>query len=462
MDALPALSVVTSEILKTSCLQTKIVQAMGPIEHQMRSSLAKLKGCEYPDNFDWNVYDKIASSLPEVPRGGVVFNTTFKLANHHSSCTKCHHSFEIDSYGRGCYHDCGYCYAKEQLTTHGYWNRPQPFPVNLAEVRKIFYTVFETDKPSKWRKVMKQRIPVRMGSMSDSFMWLDLRYGVTKELLKIFKYYRYPYIVFTRSDLVAHDSYLSLLDKNLCSVQFSISGNNSAFIRKIEPGAPSYKRRLNALKKLSENDFWTTVRVNPLFPRYPDGYFTDPDSIKKRFGSRSNVPELPFFDDQFIAELADAGVPSVLAGFVRLSSPAVKNLSSTTDINFQSFFKPELWENKGHKRYSDPEISYYYQSIKSQCLQNNVRFGTCYIGNGLKDYYQYQNLWDNKKDCCDAVGNVKEITNTSQSIAWEERIRHAPVKALALTAMDAENEADLQAKLSSRKVLSVNHDVDLK
>jgi DNA repair photolyase len=404
-------------------------KTFGPIETEMRVTLDKLTASKYPDTFDWSVYDQLAEKFEETPRGGVVFNTTFKLVNHHTSCNKCHYSFEIDSYGRGCFHNCVYCYAKDQLTTHGFWNRPQPFPVNLAEVRKVFYTVFETNKSNKWRSIMEKRIPVRVGSMSDSFMWMDTKYGVTKELLKIFEFYRYPYIIFTRSDLVAHDDYISILDKELCSVQFSISGNNNKFTRVIEPGAPSYERRLKALEKLNQQGFWTTVRINPLFPKYPDGFYSDSVSIAGRFGSRKECPTLPFYDDGFVAELADAGVPSILAGFVRLSPKAINNLSKVSGIDIKSFYKPDLYEVRGDKRYSDTEIAQYYKMFATECRKHEVRFNTCYIGNGIKDYFQYQDLWSNKGDCCDAKGNVKAFGEaTSQSIPWSERRKHAPCK----------------------------------
>ena len=399
---------------------------LGPIELTLRSKLAKLKGCKYPDTFDWSVYDRIASRYAEPPRGGVVFNTTFKLANHHSACSKCHYAFELDSYGRGCFHNCQYCYAKDQLERHGYWNRPQPFPVDLAEIRKIFYTVFETDKSSKWRTIMECRTPVRLGSMSDSFMWLDTKYGVSKELLKIFRFYRYPYLVFTRSDLIAHDDYIAELDNQLCAAQFSISGNNHAITRVLEPGAPSYKRRLAAISKLNAAGIWTTVRINPLIPKYPDGYYTDIDSINARFGNRENAPTFDMYNDEFIAELAAAGVPSVLAGFVRLPMHSIKRISDSTGVNLRSFFKPENIMQRGESRYSEAEIGAYYRDFHKSCRTSGVRFSTCYIGNGLKDFFQYQGLWSNKeKDCCDVIGNVKSFQTTSQKISWETRLTHA-------------------------------------
>jgi DNA repair photolyase len=410
----------------------------GPIEAQMRARLMRLTGSKYPDHFDWSVYDQIASKFEEQPRGGVVFKTTLKLVNHHKTCSKCHYAFEIDAYGRGCFHECVYCYAKDQLTAHGFWNRPQPFPVDLAEVRSIFYTVFETNKASKWRDIMEKRIPLRIGSMSDSFMWMDTKYGVTKELLRILNFYRYPYIIFTRSDLVAHDDYMPLLQKGLCSVQFSIAGNHKRLTRILEPGAPSYSRRLSALKKLAEAGIWTTVRINPLFPIYPDGYYSDHESVLDRFGSEEGIPKLPIYDDEFIPQLAEAKVPSVLAGFVRLSPKAINKMSQIAEVDIASFYRPENLKERGDKKYSDSEIKHYYSMFKHACDANKVRFNTCYIGNGEKDFYQYQDLWSNTKDCCDARGNVDSFVHTSQQIPWETRIAHAPCKEEALKSQEQE------------------------
>ena len=138
---------------------------------------------------------------------------------------------------------------KLKLTVHGYWNNPYPAPVDINTIRKAFYTVFETDKKSKWREIMERKIPIRIGSMSDSFMFMDKKYGVTKELLRILKHYKYPHVIFTRSDLISHDDYLDLIDKDLAAIQFSISSTNDELNRLIEPGAPSSKRRLRALEK---------------------------------------------------------------------------------------------------------------------------------------------------------------------------------------------------------------------
>lgn len=416
----------------------------GPISKSMWQTIKSLNS-SYQDNFDWTVYDKLHEKFGDKqPRGGVVFRTGLKLVNYHPQCSKCHYSLEIDTYGRGCTHNCVYCYAKDQLTLKGYWNRPHPMPLDLAGIRKIFHTVFETDRKSKWRNILEQRIPIRVGSMSDSFMWMDKRLGVTKEFLKILKFYKYPYVIFTRSDLIAHDEYIAAMDPKLAAIQFSISGENEVITRKIEPGAPSVKRRFVALKKLSEAGFWTTVRINPLFPKYPDGYFTDKEATFERFDGK--IPNLPLLDidntEIFMSMIKEAQVPTVIAGFVRLNQTSTSQLSKATNIDLKHFFKPELRKPFGESHYSNSEIYFYYRAIKEAAQKQNIRFTTCYIGNGLKDYYQYQNMWTSQKDCCDVIGNVSSFRKTSQDIPWEERHKHSTNKLYSLSSQTSEAKMD--------------------
>ncbi|RYZ82221.1 MAG: hypothetical protein EOP06_22040, partial [Proteobacteria bacterium] len=86
-------------------------------------------------------------------------------------------------------------------------------------------------------------------------------------------------------------------------------------------------------------------------------------------------------------------------------------------------------------RYSDLEIRHYYSEFAKRAWKAGLRYGSCYIGMGLKDYYQHQNLWTNKADCCDVIGNVSSFKKTSQSVAWEERLKHSPYKEAAKIAM---------------------------
>ena len=440
----------------------------GPISGAMWEKVRSLKS-SYTDSFDWSVYDELYAKFGDKqPFGGVVFGKTFRVANWHASCSKCHYSLELDTYGRGCVHNCHYCYAKMTLSKHGMWNRPHPMPLDLSELLKIFYTVFETDKRSKWREVLSKRIPLRIGSMSDSFMWMDRKYKVSLELLKILNHYDYPYVVFTRSDLIAQPEYLKAINPRLGAVQFSISGSNEELTRRIEPGAPTIKRRLAALKQLADNGIWTTVRLNPIFPTYPDGYFTRHEEIVSQFGGIENVPKFDLLDitkiDDFLDSLVEARVPSLLVGFARLSSYSLTLMKNEAKVDLRPFFRKEEF-SKDKKRgdfdkvFSDSEITYYYKIIQSKSVKRGIRFSTCYIGNGVGQYYEHQNLWSNKTDCCDARGNVPAVQSSAQEIPWEVRAKFAHPKYNITKVMEEDLSTNKTNEAPGLKTqLRVNHE----
>ncbi len=374
---------------------------------------------KYPCTFDYSTYRNLELRYSDRPIfGGTVMKKVFRLGNFHSTCQQCLYSFEIDTYGRGCIHDCAYCYAKAELTVHGMWNNPIPVPANLNEIRKQFYLAFETEKKGKWADLLRRRIPLRIGSMSDSFMWMDQKYKITQELLKILKFYRYPYVIFTRSDLVATEEYMNLLDNKLCAVQFSLSSVNEAMIRKMEPGAPSAKRRLAALQKLGEAGYWTTVRINPMFPIYPDGYFTD-----ETF-DRSSAPRFEYTSFEMVDAIADHKVPAILGGFGRFSRLSMNAIEKTTGTNLRSFYKPEGTEKSPRDyHFSDKEIRHYYYEFHKRARARNMQFTTCYIGNGDSHFWKHQDLWSNKKDCCNVKNRVATFERDAREIRFEDRLK---------------------------------------
>jgi DNA repair photolyase len=384
----------------------------GPISGEMWKRSVSLKS-SYRDEFDYSIYDRLYDRFADrQPRGGVVYKSGLKLIEA-EDCKHCYYRFEIDTYGRGCAFNCAYCYAKSYLSIRKYWNEPIPFPIDIVQIRKVFATVFESDKRHKLRHVIEKRVPIRIGSMSDSFMWIDKKYGLTKELLKILKFYSYPYIIFTRSDLVGDDEYIKEMDKNLASIQMSISSLNSELTRQIEPGAPAPKKRLAALQKLAENGFWTTVRINPLFPIYPDGYYSDPNYDRSK-----SVDPFPYFSWDMIEAIAQHKIPSVLAGIARLYQPNVRFMNKALGYDIRKHFSEKVKEERASIHFSQAETAFYYTKIRDLCHKHGVRFSTCYIGNDSsgESFFKYQDLWSNKKDCCDAVGNVSAFKATCASL----------------------------------------------
>lgn len=416
---------VLNEELLTKMPQKEIIPT--PKSDQVFKNAEELKRLsKYPCNFDFDVYRQLELRFEnDQPRGGVIFGTSnpFKLINTHPACQQCLYGFEMDTYGRGCIHDCAYCYSKVELTSHGYWNQPFPMPRDITTVWKTFYTVFETSKPHKWREILEKRVPLRIGSGSDGLMYIDRKYRVTYELLKLLKYYNYPYIIVTRSDLVAHDDYLEVMDPNLASIQLSIPSMNDDLIKKIEPGAPDATRRLKSIQKLTRSGFWTTVRLNPLFPMHADGYFTDPNISEEK-----KKLKFDFFDMDIVQAVAEHGGQSILAGFVRLSNMMMKNVHQACGVDLKPFFKKENRRSSNHYHYSIEEITAYYDRIHAKTKQHGVQFTTCYIGNEESYFWKHQNLWDNKKDCCNAQGRISGFNSDARKIDYSIRQKLSEIK----------------------------------
>ena len=319
-----------------------------PKSDKIFEQVEKLKRVsQYQSQFDYETYRKLELRFGlRQPSSEITFSTPFKLESNLHSHKQGPNSFEIDTYSN-------------QLS----------IPIDISDIWETLYTVFETDKNSKFRSIMEKRTPLKIGSISESFIFMDQRYGVTKELLRILDFYKYPYIIFTRSDLVAQDDYMKLLNPKLCSIQTSISSTNDEMNKLIEKGTPSAKRRLLALQKLNENGFWTTIKISPFFPIYADGYYTDPNFDRK------NMPE-PFHYSSFemVDEIASYGITSVFAEMVKLSLLSLNEIEKSFGRDLKSLYKLETNKKNGNFYYSLPEIRAYYDNIKTRCSKNAIDF----------------------------------------------------------------------------------------
>ena len=62
------------------------------------------------------------------------FKSFFKtVAGNEGS--KCRYPTRLDLYGRGCAHDCAYCYARSLLAFRGLWHPEQPAVANIRRVQ---------------------------------------------------------------------------------------------------------------------------------------------------------------------------------------------------------------------------------------------------------------------------------------------------------------------------------------
>jgi len=123
-----------------------------------------------------------------------------------------------------------------------------------------------------------------------------------------------------------------------------------------------------------------------------------------------------------VKTFAEFKVPSILVGFTRLSAIALNNIQKATGVDLRVFYKRgETYKSRRDWHFTDSETRYYYEKFKKECDKYGIQFTTCYIGNGESAFWDYQDLWSNKKDCCNVKNRVASFKADCRQIPFEER-----------------------------------------
>ena len=308
--------------------------------------------------------------------------------------------YGIDTYRAGCLHDCIYCYSRSaNKYQYKKWNPHNPSVLNTDWLETQFRNAFETDRrPTKVTNILRQRIPIRIGMNSDPFMPNEKRLKVTYDTLKLFHKYKYPFMIFTKNDLVAQDDYLQFYDKDNSYIQMTVTTLDKDYATKIEQNAPSPRKRIDAIHKLSKLGFKTAFRINPLFPIYPDGYYSKQTGI--------SAQKLDYFTFDLVEEMIKANPHCIIAGFLRVCNKNMHDEFKDKGHEFDQHYHI----NKTY--YSSDEIGIYYTKIKELCDANGVNFSVCFDANG--NYDTFKSLWANPEDCCCAKGMIKGFKKTAR------------------------------------------------
>lgn len=123
-------------------------------------------------------------------------------------------------------------------------------------------------------KAIAMNLPIRFGIRFEDFLKREEKLGVSLELLKYLQEQNYPLMINTKSDLVAKDAYLRVLEKGnpgRTAVHVTLISNNNQILKKLEPAAPSYESRIQAMKVLVRHDVRVVARIEPWIPFVNDG-----------------------------------------------------------------------------------------------------------------------------------------------------------------------------------------------
>ena len=170
--------------------------------------------------------------------------------------SKCKYPTRLDTYGCGCSHDCKYCYAKSLLSFRKLWKPENP---RVADLHKIVKVISKIPRGSV----------VRLGGMTDCFQPIEKEYEVTYNTIKCLNKAGIHYLIVTKSDIVAEDKYIDILDKNLAHIQITVTTTDDERSKTYEKAVvPS--RRIKAIEKLYKNGFDIAIRLSPYIRDYID------------------------------------------------------------------------------------------------------------------------------------------------------------------------------------------------
>ena len=160
---------------------------------------------------------------------------------------------------RGCCHGCIYCDSRSTCYHNPDFDRVKA----KADALKIL----RDDLARKTRPAF-----IAMGSMSDPYNPFERELQLTRHALELIDAYQCGVAAATKSDLIVRDIELYQIIQShspvICKV--TVTTMDERLAAKLEPGAPSPARRMEAVRRLSQAGVFTGVLLMPVLPFLED------------------------------------------------------------------------------------------------------------------------------------------------------------------------------------------------
>jgi DNA repair photolyase len=206
---------------------------------------------------------------------------------------------------RGCEHGCVYCYARP---THEFLG----MSAGLDFESKI---VVKYDAPNLLRKALTDQKwkpqTLVMSGVTDPYQPVEKRLGITRKCIQVLAECNHPLVIITKNHLVTRDiDYLAeLAEINASKVVLSITSLDKEITDKMEPRTSRPRKRLQAVKELSEAGIPVHVNIAPLIPGLTDDELVPIIEASAEAGAESvscNIVRLPYgVKDIFVKWLED-------------------------------------------------------------------------------------------------------------------------------------------------------------
>jgi len=115
------------------------------------------------------------------------------------------------------------------------------------------------------QKAIAMDVPMRFGIRYEDFLHAEKEMGISLNLLEYLADEEYPLMINTKSDLVGEDAYVKALARNKAgtAVHVTMISNNEEFLHRLEPGAPTFAKRLQGAKNLCDAGVRVVARIEP-------------------------------------------------------------------------------------------------------------------------------------------------------------------------------------------------------
>jgi DNA repair photolyase len=167
---------------------------------------------------------------------------------------------------RGCEHGCIYCFARP---THAFHD----LSPGLDFESKLFA---KPDAAALLRAELGKRTyvcaPIAIGTNTDPYQPIEGKWRIMRSIVEVLAETNHPLFITTKSDRVTRDIDLlaAMAEKQLVSVALSVTSLTPEISRTLEPRAPAARKRLAAVRMLSEAGVPTTVAIAPVVPGITD------------------------------------------------------------------------------------------------------------------------------------------------------------------------------------------------
>src|SRR5687767_12063708 len=167
---------------------------------------------------------------------------------------------------RGCEHGCIYCFARP---THAFHDLSPGLDFESRLFAKPDAAKLLREELARPGYVVRS---MAIGTNTDPYQPIESNWRITRSVLEVLAETKHPVTITTKSDRVVRD--IDILERmaaeGLARVALSVTSLTPAVSRTLEPRAPSGRKRLAAVRALTEAGVPTIVAVAPVIPGITD------------------------------------------------------------------------------------------------------------------------------------------------------------------------------------------------